>query len=364
MDKTYKSSLSVENRQKRVNKHVFVDRYIYTGTYKTPTSIQLISYNTVSLDCEEIPTDTKSFAEYAKEGRINWFNVVGLTNYEVINRLLEEFGFDLIDGKDVLTPHHVVKVDDYADHVIIVMGACFMDESKRIGSEHVCILAKKNLVLSFAEKDNVFFRYVWESLDKNIMGIRGKKSGMLLAFLLNVILGQLIETALYIENELEYLEKKLLDTEPGKPDVNRKKIQKARHANLIIRRNTVPLKEEFNKLLKDQVGVIDNSMIRVFTEVSDQLEYSIQTSENSKDILASLEDLYMSHNDVKMNSIMKRLTIVSTFFIPITFLVGVWGMNFKIMPETDWKWGYLVSWLILIGTAFGTWIYMKKKKWF
>lgn len=358
-------SILTGHRKKSMNNHAFSDRYVYTGTYKTPTSIHLISYDKDHVDSKKIPTDSKSFRTYCDPERINWFNIVGLTDDDAINRMLAEFGFDVIDGKDVLTPHHVVKVDDYADHVIIVMGSCFLQEQPRgIKSEHVCILAKKNLVLTFSEKDDSLFRYVKDGLKSNTMAVRETKSGMLVAFLLNAVFGQLIETALYVEEKLEVLEKRLLDTEENGPNVSPKQIQQLRHANLIIRRNTMPLREEFDKLCKDQVGIIDNSMTRVFAELGDQLEYIIQTSENSKEMLSSLEDLYMSHNDVKMNSIMKRLTVLATIFIPITFLVGLWGMNFKFMPEIDWEWGYIYSWVVILATALGTWIYMKKKKWF
>ena len=83
-----------------------------------------------------------------------------------------------------------------------------------------------------------------------------------------------------------------------------------------------------------------------------------------RETLSSLVDLYISNNDLRMNAIMKRLTIVSTLFIPLTFLVGVWGMNFKIMPELDWRYGYFIAWAVMIVTGVLTWLYMKRKDWY
>ena len=83
-----------------------------------------------------------------------------------------------------------------------------------------------------------------------------------------------------------------------------------------------------------------------------------------RETLSSLVDLYISNNDLRMNAIMKRLTIVSTLFIPLTFLVGVWGMNFKIMPELDWRYGYFIAWAVMIATGGLTWLYMKRKDWY
>jgi magnesium transporter len=94
------------------------------------------------------------------------------------------------------------------------------------------------------------------------------------------------------------------------------------------------------------------------------LQFIIQTTESCREIISSLVDLYISNNDLRMNAIMKRLTIVSTIFIPLTFLAGIWGMNFKMMPELDWQYGYGIAWSLMLLTAISTWLYMRKKDWF
>ena len=96
----------------------------------------------------------------------------------------------------------------------------------------------------------------------------------------------------------------------------------------------------------------------------DHVQFIIQTTESCREIISSLVDLYISNNDLRMNAIMKRLTIVSTIFIPLTFLAGIWGMNFKMMPELDWQYGYGIAWSLMLLTAISTWLYMRKKDWF
>ncbi|MCC8173387.1 MAG: magnesium and cobalt transport protein CorA, partial [Odoribacter sp.] len=228
---------------------------------------------------------------------------------------------------------------------------------------HICVMVKENIVFTFTELEKHTFENVINGLEQNILNIRDSKSGVLLAFILNSILALMVSSAIKVEKMLEKLEKVLLQIHQTQSHVGWR-IQQCRRANLILRKNTKPLKEEFYRLMKPQKGIIDESMFQVFNELSDQLEYILITADINQEVLSSLENLYISNNDLKTNAIMKRLTIVSTLFIPLTFLVGVWGMNFRLMPELDWKYGYLIAWIILIFTAALTWGYMKRKKWF
>ncbi len=131
---------------------------------------------------------------------------------------------------------------------------------------------------------------------------------------------------------LEDIEETLLDIKSDQGNMG-SMIQQRRHEYMLIRKNSQPLKEQFPKLLRTENGIISPDMLPIY-------------------------------NDLRMNAIMKRLTVVSTLFIPLTFLVGVWGMNFKLMPELDWRYGYGIAWGIMFLTGILTWIYMRKKDWF
>jgi len=220
-----------------------------------------------------------------------------------------------------------------------------------------------NVVISFTENDNTGFDNVVQQLQDNTMKIRDHESGYLLAFLLNSIFADMIETASRVEDNLEDIEDILLNQLDNENKVGTR-IQECRRAYLIIRKNTEPLKEEFSKLLKPRKDIISEQAIPVFKNLFDQLEFIILTSENNRDLLSSLVDLYVSNNDLRMNAIMKRLTVVSTLFNPVTFVVGLWGMNFVLMPELNWTYGYVFAWIVLIIIGAGTWLFMKKKNWF
>ncbi len=344
------------------NRH-FADTYSYTGKHMIPTTVHLTSFNEQEVYKEAIPLDTPSFKALAKQDCINWFRVEGLTDAPTISRLIEEMGLQNQDAREILTPAHVVKIDNDGNHILIILNNCTFESAKQIYSEHIGLVAISNIVISFTETHEPIFENVSRAIDNNVMHIRGQLTGMLLAFLLNSIIADLIESAVKVERILEKMEDTLLNREYNYKNIGRK-LQGCRHVHMIIRKNTEPLRKEFHALVKPTDHIIDEKLVPIFDDLSDQVEYIIQTSWNSSDLLNSLVELYASNNDLRANFIMQRLTVVSTLFIPITFLVGVWGMNFQFMPELTLKYGYPMSWIIILATAAGSWFYMKKKNWF
>lgn len=347
----------------RPNNHYFSDIYNYTGKVKIPTRIQLIKYNAESVTSESIDVNTPSFKAHIDEKSVNWFKVQGLVDNINIARMVREFGLHNLDIKDVLTHEEVVKIEENEDSVFIVMKSCSLDKEGNIRSEHVCIYFDEKTVITFNESAEDLFVNVNEGLKKNTMHLRTKNSGLLAAFAMNAIMADLVETAIKVENNLEDIEDILLNSKYDQKNIGAK-IQECLHAYLIIRKNIYPLKDDFHILLKTKGCIIEGSNLFVFKDISDQLQFIIQIIDNSKEILSSLVDLYVSNNDLRMNEVMKHLTVVSTIFIPITFLVGVWGMNFDFMPELNWKYGYLFAWAVLAGVAGITWFFMRRKRWF
>ena len=133
---------------------------------------------------------------------------------------------------------------------------------------------------------------------------------------------------------------------------------------MTIKKSVLPLKEQFGKLLIINNPLINKGTLPLFRDANDQLQYVTQSMEGCREIISSLVDLYISNNDLRMNAIMKRLTVVSTIFIPLTFLAGIWGMNFKWMPELNWQYGYLIAWGLMLLSGILTWLYMKRKDWY
>ena len=352
------------HRKKRThtNRHL-AEKYYYVGEHETTTSIYLTRYDEHMSYTKEVKITNDSFERLTEPGKVNWFEVNGLTNSEMITHLVKDFGFHNLDAKDILTPQHVVKIEEYKGRMLIVLNACNYDTDGEMHSEHVSFLVAGDTIVSFTESGEPMFGNVHDALEANTLNIRKKGCGSLLAFLLNTIIANMAESAAKLEEQLEDIEEKLLDPKEDQVDIGQQ-IQRHRHEYMLIRKNAQPLKDQFVKLSRVENGLITPDILPLYNDLQDQLQFVIQTTESCREITSSLVDLYISNNDLRMNAIMKRLTIVSTFFIPLTFLVGVWGMNFKAMPELDWRYGYLAAWLLMLLVGFSTWLYMKRKDWF
>ena len=123
-------------------------------------------------------------------------------------------------------------------------------------------------------------------------------------------------------------------------------------------------KEQMSKLFHADNVLLHKANRPFFNDVNDHLQFVLQTLDGCRDMISALVDLYLSNNDQRMNNIMKQLTIVSTIFIPLTFLAGIWGMNFEWMPELGWKYGYLMAWGLMLVTGIGVYLFFKRKKWY
>jgi magnesium transporter len=357
-----RNNVHLRKRKHISNRHL-ADKYYYSGEHETVTGIRLTQYNADILHTQEINTTEASFRKLVSLDCINWFQVSGLTNSDTVTRIVNEFGMHNLDAKDILTPQHVVKIEEYDKHMLIVLNSSYYDANLEINTEHISILITGNVVITFTESNNPVFESVLKALEGNMLNIRKRSGGLLLAFLLNTIIANLVESASKVEEMLEDIEETLLDIKNNQANMGLL-IQQRRHEYMIIRKNGQPLKEQFTKLLRTENGIITTDMLPVYNDLSDQLQFVIQTMESCREIISSLVDLYISNNDLRMNAIMKRLTVVSTIFIPLTFMAGIWGMNFKNMPELDWRFGYGTAWSLMLLTAIATWLYMRKKDWF
>ena len=350
-------------RKKRISNRKLSEKYYYVGEEKTVTGLRLTQYDAHSLTSKTIDSSGTSFKKLINPSHINWLEVSGLTNDELISRLAKEFGLHNVDAKDILTPQHVAKIEEYNGHLLIVLNTCYFDDDQELRPEHVTILVMGNTIITFTERNSGLFDSVHQAISNNLLGIREKTIGLLLVFLLNSLIASLVEIISRVEETLGDLEETLLDPNDEQKNIG-PDIQRHRREYMLIRRNCQPLKEQFPKLLRTDNGIITPDLLPVYYDLQDQLLFILQTTESCREITSSLVDLYIANNDLRMNRIMKRLTVVSTIFIPLTFLAGIWGMNFKVMPELDWRYGYATAWAIMILTAIGTWLYMKRKDWY
>ena len=197
-----KEATHVHRRRHISNRHLS-DKYYYAGEHETVTDIRLTQYNAEALHTTEIKKGTSSFGKLVDPNKINWFQVSGLTDSDTITRIVKEFGLHNLDAKDILTPQHVVKIEEYANHVLIILNSSYYDANMEIHSEHISLLVTGNVVITFTESNNPVFANTMKALESDMLNLRKKGSGLLLAFLLNTIIANLVETASKVEEMLE-----------------------------------------------------------------------------------------------------------------------------------------------------------------
>lgn len=342
------------------------EKLIYTGESQTPTHLHLCTYNAEEVQ-ETSATDFHAIIPSLNNKHINWLQVHGMQNTETIREICAHFEIDFLTLQDILNANHPTKIEEH-DKYIVLISKLFhsnkqsTDELDELEQQQVCMILGANYVLTFLEKETDFFDDITTALRNDIMKIRGRQTDYLFSVLLNSVIGNYITIISSIDDALEDLEEELLTITEGK-DIG-VQIQSLRRQYMLMKKSVLPLKEQYIKLLRAENQLIHKVNRAFFNDVNDHLQFVLQTIEICRETLSSLVDLYISNNDLRMNNIMKQLTVVSTIFIPLTFLVGVWGMNFKLMPELDWRYGYIFAWTLMTVIGIAVYCYFRKKRWY
>jgi magnesium transporter len=236
----------------------------------------------------------------------------------------------------------------------------FLDKNKELQSEQVSFVLTENTLLSFHENHDECFEIIRERLRKGKGKVRKMKADYLLYALMDAIVDYYF---VILDKYGEILENIENDLFQDKDDKILNRIYKMKSNVLQLRKTVIPMRETVNALLKNGTNVIQESTHVFIKDLYDHLTQVYDTTESYRDILSGLMDIHLSSSSNKMNRIMKVLTIISTIFIPLTFIVGVYGMNFHYMPELEWKYGYFVVWAIMLIIVAGMIYVFKNKKW-
>ena len=343
------------------------EKLIYTGDSLTPTHLHLCTYNATEM--QESANDTfQAIKGTLNSDRINWLQIHGMKDTETIREICSHFEIDFLVLQDILNADHPTKIEEHDKYIVLILKIFYPNEHKEedeldeLLQQQVCLILGNNYVLTFLEKETDFFDDVSSALRNDVLKIRSRQTDYLLSVLLNSIMGNYISTISSIDDALEDLEEELL-TITNNNDIG-VQIQIRRRQYMAMKKAIMPLKEQYIKLLRADNNLIHKINRAYFNDVNDHLQFVLQTIDICRETLSALVDLYISNNDLRMNNIMKRLTIVSTVFIPLTFIAGVWGMNFKAMPELSWEYGYFYAWAVMAIIAITVYLFFKKKKWY
>ncbi|MDD3860745.1 MAG: magnesium/cobalt transporter CorA [Bacteroidales bacterium] len=335
---------------------------IFSGTERNhDISIEHIAYSTNEY-LEETINSIEEVDITPDSGKVHWINLNGVHNSDLIKNIGEKFNVHKLVLEDVLNTHQRPKVDIYDEHIFAVIKMLVYNKAdKSVDSEQVSIVAGSNYLISFQEKTGDVF----EPLRKRIKTASGKIRTLGSDYLLYAILDIIIDNYfILLENlgdEVEKYETELIDN-ANKDILNR--IYYLKRENLLLRNAVWPVREMISQFEKTDSPLIKKKNIIYFRDLYDHTIQVIDNVEIYRDLLSGLIELYFTNTGNKTNEVMKVLTIISTIFIPLTFIAGIYGMNFKYMPELEWHYAYFVVWSIMIILFILMIWYFKRKKWF
>jgi len=335
---------------------------VHVGEKKTEkVKMMIIEYNEKTYNIRDI--DSVSDITVNKEKGMNtWLDIVGIHDVNIIAEVGNVFGLHPLILEDICNTNQRPKIEIDEDYAFITLKMMhFNREKDEIFPEHISIIHGNNLVITFQETEGDDFLAIIGRILNEHKAIRKSGADYLVYSLLDSIVDGYLEILEKVGEKIEEIEEVLM-TGADRETYNR--IHHIQKEMIYLRRNIWPMREIIGRQAKGESRLIKNSTMIYFRDIQDHIMQILEIIDLYRDILAGMIGVYLAIINNRMNQIMKVLTIITTIFIPLSFIAGIYGMNFKFMPEIEWKYGYFTI-LGFMGTvAIFMLFYFKRKKWF
>lgn len=322
--------------------------------------IRVIDYDEAGID-ESEPDSIDKFLPYEDTPTVTWINIDGLHEVDTIQKIGDGFGLHPLVLEDIVNTGQRPKMEDLEDYLFVVLKMLTYDDEGAVKAEQFSLVLGPHWVLSFQEKVGDVFEPIRERLRKGKGRIRKKGTDYLLYALIDAIVDNYFVVLERIAEEVEALEERIMiDTSADLLQA----IHYLKRELIFLRKSVWPLREAISALERGESDLIQEKTAVYLRDVYDHTIQVVDTIETFRDMVSGMLDVYLSSVSNRMNEVMKVLTIIATIFIPITFIAGIYGMNFKNMPELDWAWGYPLVWCVILAVGLIMVLYFIKKKWF
>lgn len=332
----------------------------YLGTKDKIASKVYITLYDIDIFEEEETTDIARILDIKASDKTAWINVIGINDEHFIEALGTKFGLNSLVLEDAINTEQRPKIDEYEDYIFGVFRMLYLNANDEIVGEHVALVLMENTVLAFQEVEDDVFEGVRNRLQAKAGRIRSRGADYLFFALLDAIIDNYFLVLEHINQRIEILEDEVYNH--PKPIVAQN-IQELKKEILKIRRWIFPVKELISRLIDSESPLITKDT-KLF--LRDAMDHTLEINESLqiyREMSMSLMEMYMSNMSNKMNEVMKVLTIMASIFIPLTFIAGIYGMNFDHMPELHTENGYYYVWGVMIVLFIGMMVYFKKKNW-
>lgn len=332
---------------------------VYSGKETTEkVKITLIEYN----ETEFIEKSFYDFSECLNSvnpALVKWINVDGIHKVELIETIGKYFNIHPLTLEDIVNTDQRSKFEDYDTYVVSIMKMIYYDTEIR--SEQLSVILFEGMVISFQEiHGGDAFDLIRNRLRQGKGRIRKMGADYLAYALLDAVVDCYFSILEKIGDRIELLEEELMD-EPTKQTL--KQLHHMKREMIFLRKAVWPMRELINNIERSETELIKPSTDIYLRDLHDHSVRVIDTVETFRDLLSGMMDIYLSSVSNRMNEVMKVLTIITTLFVPVTFIVGLYGMNFEFMPELHTRWGYPITLIVIFLTIISLLIYFRRKKW-
>ncbi len=292
---------------------------------------------------------------------VTWINVDGVHDLDLIRTLGERFNLHPLLLEDIVNTRQRPKVDEYADYLFVVLKMLYMqEEDGSLGGEQVSLVVGRNFVISFQEQPGDVF----DPIRSRIRGAKGRIREAGPDYLAYALIDAVVDNYFLILESVGDRVEEMEDRVVAEPELNvLRAIRQLKGDALLLRRSVWPLREVVSSLARQDSALVRPGSLPYLRDLYDHTIQVADTVETYRDLIGGLRDIYLTVISNRMNEVMKVLTIIATIFIPLTFIAGVYGMNFEHMPELKYTWGYFATLAVMLIVAVGMLIFFKKRKW-
>jgi magnesium transporter len=334
---------------------------IHVGEKKIDTTrIRVIDYSADRLEETEVNAIEEIF-QYRDNDNVTWINIDGLHDVGVMEKIGEHFNLHPLMLEDILNTDKRPEIEDYGEYIFMVIKMLYHDDiENQVKAEQLSIVLGKNIVFTFQERVGDVFNPLRERIRKG--GGRLRKSGT--DYLAYALLDTIVDNYFIIlekfSDAIEAIEDELIN------DINKntiKEIHRMKREMVFLRKSVWPVRELVNGLERSESALIEESLSIYIRDLYDHTVQVVDTIETMREMVSGMLDIYLTSASNRMNEVMKVLTIMASIFIPLTFIAGIYGMNFERMPELHERWGYPVTLILMLVVAISMIIYFKRRKW-
>ncbi len=334
---------------------------VHVGEHRTePTRITIIDYDERGVR-EHVVSDVDACAPFLESNSVTWINVDGVHDVEIVRRLGALTGLHPLFVEDICNTTQRPKLEDEGDALFLVLKMLDADTNGDVSTEQVSLVLGRKFVVTFQEYQGDVFDAIRERIRGGKGRIRKMRADYLAYSIVDAIVDRYFLLMEQLGDRIELLEGNLVDS-PGRETLAT--INRLKRELLFLRKSVWPLREVIDRLGRDEFTLIHKETRIYLRDVYDHAVQVIDTVSTMRDMVSGMLDIYLSSMSNRMNEVMKVLTIIATIFIPLTFIAGVYGMNFRHMPELEWHWAYPYTfWPLVLAIGGAMLFFFRRRKW-